>query len=319
MPPPGELPDVPCDARRQLAFGFDRAGVQLGFHEWKGLAADAVAWFEGTGSRSARIRACGSMMAVPVCRGCGRPDLTHAMVSADCESRVCPSCARDGAQRRRKRLRRAMRVYPVKRRGQSWWLHTLTVRKPPGTSVERIVADAETAWAGWKAAWAVMKVQGATAAHAELEVSPGGLVHIHVLVRSPFLQKDVLATLRSVVVAAGCGEQYNVKRVKSQKGASAEVAKYLTKGVARSDGRASQTHPLLAAMVDVALRGRRTVREYGTLWRDLPDDEDPAAPACPHCGCCGWTLAYLSDAQWKALRAREGSGGGGRRPEVRNL
>lgn len=307
----GELPRGNAAERAQLAFEFATEGVQLGFRDWRAGVADCVDWLNPRidAQRAARFRKCGDMWQVKRCKECDHVDADGAQRSADCESRVCPRCQREAAKERRDMLGDALKQWPAQRRGLGVWMHTLTTKKAPGASVERLREDGELAWRAARAAWGVLKHRGAKRAWAKLEVGPGGMVHVHMLVWSPWLPPHALEELRTAASAITGAPFYNVKRAK--RGSVAELAKYFTKGVARYDAGAQQTHPLLAAMVDVAFRHARLIREFGA-WDDLDwTPPDLNAWECPCCGAPAYGCAYMTDQQLAALRVHQSAKAGG--------
>ena len=305
-------PAVPVAERRQTCFAFSSDGVQLGFDDWQPEFGRWLRWHEPHDrKRAERVERCGSMWQVRRCKDCGTHDTTKPVRSADCDSRVCPSCAREAAREREQFLRDAVKSWPLSSRGKSWWMWTLTSVKSAGRSIELLIEDFEKVGSGWRAAWAILKKRGCDRAWLKFEVGPGGMVHCHVLVFGPFTHPDVLAKVRAAYESVTGANQVNVKR--ATKRGIIEVAKYLCKGLASSDSRSHQTHPALAAMVDVALRGARIVREYGT-WDGMGFTPPPEVPrwCCPCCGAHESHAVYLTPAQLAALRAKEDPGGGGR-------
>jgi hypothetical protein len=297
-----DLPDVPVEERYQLAFDFSAGPVQLGFDDWRGLTADALEWFEwGTGKnerRAQRLRDCGSMIAVPFCKHCHELDLKGGVRSASCATRCCPACQREESKERRKNLRDAFRTWPYSRRGVSPWMLTITVPHDYATSVTRLRNDAEKAFRGARLGWNYLATRGAKRAYVKLEVGTRGMVHVHLLVWMPWQPPAALAQFRALVSSVTGGQHVNFKR--ANKGGVRELAKYFTKGVARADSKAEQTHPLLAAMVDVAFRGARLVREWGD-WDGQGFEPPKLEPwSCPSCGCCDErSLRYLDAQQFR--------------------
>ena len=297
-----ELPDVPSWERRQLAFDFDSGGVQMSFENWQQDAARAVDWF-GAPDRATRIRTCGSRVQLKACKDCEQIDLGSAVRSADCMSRVCPSCARKTAQGERAKLLRAMERWPWKRRAKSWFFYTGTCRRPPGTNVVRLQGDLERCSALGLAVWHKLKGWGCERAMLRFEVGRGGMVHFHMLAHHKWLGAARLAELRALAVKLCDSPMFNVRR--ANQGSCAEVAKYVTKGVARSDAGANQTHPVLSAMVDVAFYGRKLWRWYGD-WKGIDTDEIEPSWSCPCCGCIGQSRSiYMTNEQYAALAAKQ--------------
>jgi hypothetical protein len=300
--PARELPrTISSYDRRQLAFEFSTEGVQLGFDDWQREAATALQWF-GTPDRAQRVRDCGSRVVVKRCADCEALDTKNAKRSADCMSRICPSCAGKDAQKHRAKLTRAMEKWPWKRRAKSWWLHTGTCRKPRGTNVTRLQSDLERVAELGRQVWRLLQEWGCDRAVVRFEVGRGGMLHFHMLAHHKYLGRK-LEKLRALAVKLCDAPYYNVKR--ANRGACAELAKYVTKGVARNDNRANQTHPVLSAMVDVAFLGRHLYRWFGD-WNGTDVEEHEPAWNCPCCGCIGKSRSvYLTREQFAALAARQ--------------
>jgi len=279
-----------CDL--QKGFEFDKP-VQMTFPEWQVATARQLRAASGlpggfADKRGERISECGSMMVVAGCKDCGVHEQT-ATRSANCEARTCPSCSRTRSKRQAAKLLPFMRRFPINARGRSWTMITITVPRPTGTNVRRLQRDKDTAFRGWKkACWPMLKKLGFARALAKVEVSPGGMVHLHALAYGPFIPKDALKAMRAGVVELGCGEQFNLARLRKGRGGIAEVVKYCVKGVAVRDRQGEQTHPVLCAMTEVAFAQKQLLRWYGR-WGKL-------AKPCRHCGevlcdCSSWTCA----------------------------
>ena len=279
---PLPAPDPSTQAHHDLQTAFEFAKpVQLTFQDWQESVARQMA---GT-KRGERIAKCGSMMVVSRCKDCGK-DADDAKRSANCESRTCPSCSRTRSKRYLAKLVPFMERFPIKGRGQSWTMITITVPRTRGTNVQRLKRDFNTVQNAFrKAVWPALKEIGFERARTNAEVAPGGMVHLHAIAYGPFIPKMWLEEMRRRVVELGCGPQFNLQRLKKGKGGLKEVCKYVTKGVAVRDRLGEQTHPLLCAMIEVAFAGRQLVRWYGD-WGKL-------AKPCRHCGevlcdCSGW-------------------------------
>jgi hypothetical protein len=297
-----------------MAFRFERGGVQMDFGTWRGKVADHMDAL-GDCPRATRVRACGSYISVRVCRDCKAKDWAGARASANCESRVCPSCARTHAIDRRAYLEDVIGCLPWR----GWFWHTISVPYDPelGTSIDAIEGRFEAAWKAWGLAWEYLSSEcGARCAIVVAEVADGGLVHLHVLAWHPWIAPAKLAELRGIVLGAlplgadgkaarwyKLGRLYSKGKNRPASKPAAEIAKYLCKGVASNDRNASQTHPLLAAMTDIALRDRKTWREYGDV--PLPPVRPWEPWECPCCASRSHVTAYLPETTARALRSRE--------------
>ena len=285
-------------------------GVRAGLAKWQLATECWLKWFGVKTERAERLPRCGTGIQVPVCKQCGVEDRDSARRTADCEMRICPRCARQKAQERRACIRAATERLAKFGKSGGWFLHTIPVPRvhAQGTNIARLKRDFETAWAAWRCAWKFLQGKGAQLAYASVECAPGGLVHVHVLVWHKWLSESAFTLLRERVLSTlrrhwhPQAQQLNVQKVgngkgnRSLKGAIKEVAKYVTKGVAieyydRNDNDPWQTHPALAAQVEIAWKGRRLWRVYGEA---LPEEKDIPAEkwVCPNCGHCDHRLRY---------------------------
>lgn len=315
FPPPASRSElrklgIKRSIRNQNSFAFEAGGgVQMTFEEWQKEAAEAMRWFGSENSkRATRIASCGSLVMVPRCEDCGNFEVDNQRRSADCEVRVCPNCARDRARPVRAKLRRAMDHWSLKGRGKTWFMHVITIPRPRGTSIQRLSRHERLAWDVIRNLVSFLKQEcGSTRSFASLEVSPGGVVHVNLLAHHSFVRGKKFEQMRRAATELQGASQYKVQRIKGgKKGAAkaaAEVAKYITKGVAGKEG-SKQTHPLLSAMVDVALRGRKLQRWYGN-WKGLPDAEDLEQEW--KCSLCEGPLryAYMTPEDAEAIRAAQ--------------
>ena len=287
--------DGPCERCRHDGVAECRHGVgyQLTFEEWQRQTARALDWLNPfDGARAERVRKCGSMVQVKECRGCGNVDAENAVASSDCMARVCPSCARESSKERRATLKAALKQWPIQRRGTTPFHVVVTVPSRPGTSVYTLQRDFDRLQSGWRALRAYLESVGAVRSVLHVECGLGGNVHAHALVWMEWLSPRQLARARSEfnrgarVAGNGWLHVGRVRKGFDVKKAIAEVAKYVTKGVVPSGDahrRGEQTHPLLAAMVDTAWKGKHLWREYGD-WDELPLVADENAWSCPRCG-----------------------------------
>ena len=294
----------------------NRKGVLLGISEWQNLTEKWLRWYGLDAERTARLPRCGTGMQVPVCRKCGVEDRNSARRTADCEMRICPRCARQKAQERRECIRAAVEQYKAFGKSGGWFMHTVPVPRNhgDGTTIGRLRKDFEGAWSAWKAGWKwLQKHAGAQIAYASLEVSPGGLVHVHVMCWHKWIddfeafRRVVLSTLhrrgyKRAVFVHSTRITGKDKDAGDLDGGINEVAKYLTKGVAveehdrykygADDCTPRQTHPALCAQVEIAFKGRRTWRQYGKLREEPAAQQREDAWQCPNCGCAEHRLRY---------------------------
>jgi len=298
---PPERPRVPGS---DPAFYYHPKGERVGFAAWQLHTREWLQWYGARPERADRITRCGTGIQVPVCKRCGVEDRDSARRTADCEMRICPRCARQAAQQRRECIRAAFVKYQPFKNG-FWHLHTIPVHYPRdgGTTLARLRYDFDSAWKAFRAAWKFLKARGAQIAYASAECAPGGLVHVHAMIWHPYVSGSAFAALRETVLGALArrghrAEQYHVAKVTLRKHpktgeatyrhAIAEVAKYVTKGVAieeydRSGNLPRQTHPGLSAQIERAWKGRRVWRIYG---EDAPRaaEEKDEKWQCPNCG-----------------------------------
>lgn len=296
----------------QLAFAFEAGGVQLTFSEWHRARDQQLRWLAAQvprGKMRKTLRAiakrgdeCGRYVRQRVCAAGHFEAKTY--VASHCRSRSCPASARAEALELRRKLFAAVKKWPAKRRGQSWFLHTVTVRRPAWTTIERLRVDRARALDGWRAGWkSICQLAGGKRAQLRVEVGTGGMVHVHVLAYHRYLVPQQLQRVRAAILAAvgGGTTQYRVDRVgtgRGQKGGVKEVAKYVCKGVAMNRPTATQTHPLLAAMVELAFRRVHLAIEYGD-WDGLVVDDNDADEW--HCSVCGMERYH-----WRYVDTRTG-------------
>ena len=313
---PDHLEDVPLDAfPSQVAFDFVKP-VQMSFDAYRAARVKALGWLARLHRRgplrsalakaAERASFCGTVWQLLSCEDCGCVDAkTHRRV-ATCDGRTCPACARKMSLELRARLLRAMKLWPSSGRGMTWWFHTVTVRRDlaEGTSVERLMRDRERALAGWRSGWKVLRSLGAERAIVSQEVAPGGMVHLHILAYHDYLRPEQLADVRAAILdtIGGGTTQYRVERVKGNRKAVAEIAKYLVKGVASSSRSSEQTHPVLAALVELAWRQKPRTLWYGN-WKGLDtvevdaDAQDGVTWKCPGCGSTHYRVNYCDGRQ----------------------
>lgn len=282
-----EEPPPPHDARTYVIPGLFRGLLD----EWRGDVVGAIKEVrQGAGRRVAahlgkvaeRVNNCGSMVQVRYCNACGV--VVGRTVSADCEARFCPDCARQDAQELRRKLRGALKKWPNVRHGREWFMWTFPVPYDGTTSIDRLASDRERALKAWRAVWKYLKKNAAgERALVALEVGARGLVHAHVLVQHRWLSSDELHHARQVALPhlGPNARQLNVRRCRKGKGGIAEVAKYITKGSVGS-GLVARPHPMLCALLEAAWMGKPRILWYGD-WEGIPDEPMPEV-ACPACG-----------------------------------
>ena len=307
--------------RDQLAFRFARyarRGVQLTFGEWQTATADAMAWLDVSSAKTKRIerfRKCGAMWTLRVCKDCGHCDVKGRTRAGNCEHRICSRCARVGSRVQRRKLEWLFRAAPLRSRGLTWWFYTLTVPTGDATNVASLMEHYEIAWRAWQAIWGFLRRIGARGAYVKIEVSPGGMVHLHPIVRHVRLTPAQLRELHSIYRGAVPGGKWvKVKQAYGgARGVAKELAKYLAKGVA-SDKPAGQTPPMLSAMIESAFFNRKLVRIYGDVGKLIKGAPQDASDECGGCGATHWGRAYFTekemerflvlDAEARAIRPR---------------
>lgn len=302
------LPELTCEQRRQLAFEFE-GYEQMTMRPWQQSLGDLIDWFRGEESkRGKRARECGTIWAVPYCRDCQSIDVKRRIRSGNCELRVCPRCARGRGQERRADIVAMLNHTPIQKRGSTWWMHTLTLKRPKWTNVERLENDLDLAWRAWAECWKFLhEFGGAHGAYCKIEVTGGGMVHIHAIVYHVRLKRHVLDGLRKRYRDVTGSNWYKVTQCYKRDGAARELSKYMVKGVAMDKRPGSQTHPLLAAMVDTAFAHRKEYRSYGIVRQIL--GADPEAPKAHKCACCGglphlhWGRMYVPEDMIEKLLA----------------
>jgi len=290
----------------QLAFAFPTGGVQMGFDEWHRDRDQALKWLSaqyprGKTRKALRLRAkrggeCGRYVRQRICIA-GHVEAKY-FVASNCESRTCPASARADALELRSKLFAAVEQWPAKRRGQSWFFHTVTVRRPDWTSIQRLRVDRKRALAGWRAGWKIIrKLCGGKRAQLRVEVGSGGMVHVHILAYHRYILPKHLQLIREAILTTvgGGTTQYRVDRVgtgRGLKGGVKEVAKYVCKGVAMNGPTAMQTHPLMSALVETAFLRLPLAIEYGD-WSGLRVADQEHEWHCSACGIEKFNWRYL--------------------------
>lgn len=268
---------LPAEKREQLAFSFEDGAVQLPLHLWREETANAIEALspQKHAKYAQRMRDCGRP-GIKRCTKCHAPTGKVGYQSS-CDSRVCPLCAKDAVKDKRTWLVRAMMLWPLQNRGDTWWLQTYTLRHPPGTSIRRLREDFELVFRGFKqGVWPVLQSQGANRAFLGGEVGPHGNVHVHVLIHGPFMRVEPLRAAWQLITGSSWIHVRRVvpwrtarhdKRFIGMRSAAAELAKYICKGLGSNSKLAEQTHPTLAAQVAIAWHGRNRFRYYGSWHR----------------------------------------------------
>jgi hypothetical protein len=260
------------------------------------------------------LASCGKRIEALACGGCGDVMRKSGTIIASCGLRICCMCARRRANVLRTRLRNAWQA-GERPREMSLYLLTFTLRfdpcDPNDLTIEALRTRKATALAAWQFVWRRYLKARSRAAVRAVEVSPSGLVHLHVLYHG---HRPDAVTLRTAwMIKAGDSPQVNVRYVRNPAKGILEIAKYVTKGAspARADilsGKFGEfTDPKLAARVEFAFSGDRLIECYGA-WRGIDPDDESEEPdayggeACSKCGCVGdWNPFMCSLDKWRAI------------------
>lgn len=268
--------------------------------------------------RAQRMRDCGEKPMALACGGCHG---VHIFPER-CNSRTCPTCARRGAAAVAGRISERITVHdvimaaepwdgPGRRQKRSWKMVTLTspsdlndaVRWKPEALRARVLAVGEALPHWWRRTPWGRQVRDTgdrgkrsrrdTSAVAALEIAPGGMVHVHVLVYGEYApQADLqdawlkaLGVPLAIVDVRAVGEDVT--------GGIREALKYATKATGADRAEC-------AAAVELAFRHTKRVRIYGALkaiqCRSLEADSEEATAddvhdhhvaACQACGLIG--------------------------------
>lgn len=300
--------------------------VRMSLNAWKHSVAQELANLarfalpKGKMRRGWRRKAtdflrCGRRVEGLAC-ACGYVLGTSGVLIATCGLRVCPMCARRRANVVRERLGRAW-ANGARPRDMSLYLITLTLRfdrsDPDDVSVEGIRRRRDVVLDGWKYVWRRhLKARGRAAVRA-VEVSPSGMVHVHVLYHG---RRPDARTVRDAWMSrVGNSPQVDVKYLTNPAQGIREVAKYVTKGASPANpnllggGLGEFTDPRLAARIELAFAGDRLVECYGA-WRGLDPDadddvEEETAACCPRCASTDkWHVAFFSLKEWLTICGR---------------
>lgn len=297
----------------------------------------------GWWKRAHALEMCGRAGVELRCGPCGAPNI----VPFRCGARTCPTCARAAAAAIVSRIRARAALFtaaaeleawdgPGRAQARGWKLLTLTRR--PGDpaapfDLEQLrgqVRQARRLFARWwrRTPWGAQRRDRATGRKRSrrdtayvigLEVSPGGMVHVHVAIYGEYVhQRQLLAWWRGVLDSSDRtdgGVRVNALRGDLWK-ALAEVLKYSTKGQADADGGSSMPAPARAAAVELAFRDVRRIDVGGALRRfATPDDteltaddlHDRAEACCEACGTIGeWHWAGIVSPHTVTLNGRFG-------------
>lgn len=269
--------------------------------------------------RALVLRECGRAGVLIACGACG----TRHLVPYRCSARTCPVCSRRHAARIAERTARRVTVHDLTMEAEPWdghtpyrqsrrWRHiTLTtpadhdleVRFEPVALARLIRAIREATSRFWrKTPYGTQKRDSATRRKrarrdtsyiAGIEVAPGGMVHVHMLVYGEYVPQALLQRLWGE--ALGQPAFVFVQAVKGSDGIDAairETLKYATKG--ERDVRTQARH---AAAVEIAFWNVKRLSVGGALRRVRVDDQpaggDDGLPEDVHsshelaCGACG--------------------------------
>lgn len=275
--------------------------------------------------RAARIRRCGEA-AVTMIHECGAPHFFPER----CAARTCPVCAPRAAAAIADRLTERIRAHDLAMEsepwdgpgeaprtaigdlhGRAWMLLTLTTparedeadRFHPDTLRQdvRLVRDAfpgfwrRTTWGGQvrDPESRNKRARRDTSAVTAIEVAPGGMVHMHVLVYGEFVLQKLLAEEWARAIGLDGPAVVDIRFVRGDvAGGIREALKYATKGEGSLREQARK-----AAAVEIALANVKRVTILGALRRikgrsEKTDSEDVQADdlhdtheaACEACG-----------------------------------
>ena len=269
---------------------------------------------------------CGQAGVTMTCGACGAP----SVFPYRCGARTCPSCARRVAAAVADRADQRVAAHDLimstqgwdgvgrpQRRG--WKMLTLTARMTVECRFDpdELRQQIRMLLANFRRFWRVTdwgrqkrdsrthrkRSRRDTSYIRAIEVSPKGMVHLHVLVYGEFVPQRLLQSIWSDI----CGDLaiVDIRAVRGVRRALREVLKYATKG--EKGPREQARH---AAAVELAFRNVRRV-EYGGALRGVrtpessggDDDGQPEdlhnyrVAACAVCGSVGdWRWAWTVDA-----------------------
>lgn len=284
VPRPGELAEIYSDS--YLEHEYRRAVASI---------LDEHCWSE----RAQALRFCGCLGIEIVCMACSAPHL----VPFRCGARTCPSCARATAHAIVERIWQAMKIHDEvmletpwdgvgRRCNRRWRFVTLTRRPSELTNIwsdERIRRELQQArpmFAGWwrTTPWGRQvhdeetgkkRARRDTSYELDLEISPGGMVHIHALVYGEYIgQDELLAAWRfQLQKIAGVTDPLDggcrVQKMTGGKKGLKEVLKYITAGASNEAGDVEQMPTAFqAAMCELAFRNIKH-RGAGGLLRKI--------------------------------------------------
>jgi len=194
---------------------------------------------------------------------------------------------------------------------------------PADLSVEALRCRAVGLRRGWRAAWKAF-ADSSSAAFSSVELSAGGLVHLHALAYCTWVDNEDNGILMTAARKAfpGIGSIRKVSAVEGgESGAVVEVAKYVTKSSGVSSGQwfagnglvEGVIHPHLAARWEIALYGMRVSEMHGcargidkpaadALLEGEGEPADRGAESCAACGVVGdWWEWSGSVEEWARL------------------
>lgn len=294
--------------------------------ELEHTTVDGVMWE----NRVKAMRNCGLAGLVLICRGCDAPYL----VPFRCGARTCPSCAWRTANAICERLMRRIALHDLIMENEPWgglgrkqrrsWRHlVLTTRAaeaevrfdPEGLrrDVRHVRSAVSRFWRTTR--WGAQRrdSEGRRRSRTDTsyivgqEVSPSGMVHMHMLVFGEYVGQAELQQLWSDTI--GDVGIVHVSGVKAAAVGNAlrYVLKYVTKG--EGDPRESAQH---AAAVELALRNVHRLSYGGAVRAIRPDEQDGtdddgrpedlhdrAELTCEDCGLAGeWFYGSVIRAEW---------------------
>lgn len=315
IPPAGTVRMTLGEYQDALTATWASVATWMRLHHWD---ARDIAYAE---RRAREVAVCGDTYRVPVCE-CGHHDERHVVLIDGCGSRMCPRCAKIAAKKYRHAGFKYVEAHPVKRvKGKvsrGYALTTLTETKPNVITLDGLATSAAKLKKKGTRAWQKVlrflprKADGQPGKYpgkcedagmlCRVELGPHGNVHAHVLRFGAYHRSE------DIRWATGDEWTHDTSIRQDERGARGgvvEALKYVTKGSTKP-GRREFTHPALAVLFELALRGKRLVEGYGTM-RGLVRQAEEAVleerqgvisdaadrlrelGACP---CCGRTDAW---------------------------
>jgi len=284
------------------------------------------------------------------CDGCGAPNVFPER----CAARTCPTCARRGGAAIADRLNERIQVHDLvmesepwdgpgesprteygDQHGRAWKFLTLTTpalqdheaRFDPETLRSSVRTTREAVLRFWRCTpWGRQirdsstrkkRARRDTSAVTAIEVAPGGMVHVHLLVYGEFVDQKTLAEEWGRAVGLDGPAVVHVEAVNPRNvaGGIREVLKYATKGEGTGRDQAKR-----AAAVEYAMANTKRVTILGALRsikgrseeadaEDIQADDlhNRAEAACEACG----TIGEWKWSGWVSPRAVAANGGWG--------